>query len=234
VNDMEKSMDTVGQPPRNVEEAMRTGIDRRTMLKAAAAAGVFAGTWVAPRIETLGFAPAGAMTQCIVTNEANQDLNSNQSNNTYVSTGFTQCTDTTQHLSFGNQGNSGPDEILFKNPTANCTSITVQTAPADCNTTDPNRFDPDQSGFKVFISATNGTGCSNCKLVQVVIFNSNRTTIFATFTALANGTTPCGTGTPPAILVQLGPSGPPGAQCITPSDARLAARLSCSGVQHCT
>src|SRR2546422_10064663 len=93
-------------------ETIGTGraIDRRTMLKAAAAAGVVVGTWVAPRIETLGFAPAAAMTMCVITSPANEDLNANQNNNTYVSSGFTACSDSAQRISFGSSGNA-PNHI---------------------------------------------------------------------------------------------------------------------------
>ena len=112
VNNMDESMDKVDQ------NARRAGLDRRTMLKAAVAAGAIAGTWIAPRIESLGFAPAGAATVCPLTSEA--DLSSNNSGNTYVTLGYDNC-----GFSYGDASQGNPDFLSINVPGLNCT-FTVQ------------------------------------------------------------------------------------------------------------
>ena len=125
VNDMDSANENLHEPLGTVEKAARPGIDRRTMLKAAVATGTVAAVWVAPRIESFGFAPAFAATMCTVTNDVNDDLQTNQSGNTYVSPGFTGCGE-----SLGSSGNNAPDTITLNNPTTTCTSGDRQ--PANC------------------------------------------------------------------------------------------------------
>ena len=214
-----------------MDDAVRTGIDRRTMLKAAAVAGTFAGTWVAPSIRTLGFAPAAAATMCTVTNPVKDDLNSNSSGNTYVSTGHVRC-----GQSFGNSGGQ-QDTIVFTNPTANCNRITVGTIPLDCppNNGSGDILDPDQSGFAVVIVSTQDAAghpgaCGNCTISRATIHSStggnNRGPLVP---GIGNPftmpyMTACGTG------VRVEPTG--GCAAI-PSDARLAVTLSCSTTGPC-
>jgi hypothetical protein len=197
------------------------------MLKAAVATGTIAATWVAPHIETFGFAPAFAATMCTVTNQAKDDLNSNGSNNTYVSPGHTAC-----NQSFGSQGNSGPDTITISNPTSTCASFTVRTQPQDCtNGPGGNRFDPDASGFYVVPYSSSGT-CP-CTITAVFVFlpsNNNRNNPDFTFTAATNGIPGCATGsssngpTGPGIKVDL--------PCL-PSSSRVAVQISCSTTGTC-
>jgi hypothetical protein len=232
VNDMNESNDTAEEPLGAIEKALRTGLDRRTMLKAAVATGTIAATWVAPHIETFGFAPAFAATMCTVTNNVNDDLNSNQSANTYDSPGRPHC-----GQSFGSQSNSGPDTITISNPTSTCTSFTVRTQPEDC-TTGPgsNRFDPDVSGFVVVPYSHIGT--CDCTITAVFIFKpgSTRATPSYTFTSVANGFAGCATGsstngpTGPGIKVEF-PQG--GIDCPLPSQTRMAVQISCTTTGHC-
>jgi hypothetical protein len=221
---MDESRDTGDQSADVVGSVRRAGVDRRTMLKAAVAAGAFAGTWVAPRIETFGFAPAAAATLCTITNDANDDLNSNESDNTYVSTGRIRCGDS-QSQSFGNSGGQ-PDRIVFDDPNATCDKFVVRTIPEDCNQTVGDFLDPDLTGFAVVEEPSEhvGTGCDECQITQVVIYNSNRSAILATFTQVANPFPGC-PGTGPGIRVVL--------PCDTPSNARLAVRITCTGVVLC-
>jgi hypothetical protein len=209
-------------------DKINTGIDRRTMLKAAVATGVIGGTWVAPRIETLGFAPAAAATMCPITNDAKDDLNSNDADTSYVSAGFTGC-----GQSFGNSGQQQDTiKITFVNPVVDCDSITVGTIPVDCPP-DPNDGDipdPDISGFAVVIVSSEGTACGNCTIQQATIHSStggnNRGPLVPNIGNPFNTPyiTACGTG------VLVNPTPP----CSNiPSDARLAVTLLCSGVVAC-
>jgi hypothetical protein len=212
------------EPPEGVaEKALRSAIDRRTMLKAAVATGTIAATWVAPRIETLGFAPAAAATFCQVTNLEGNDLHSNGSNNTYLSTGHTRC-----GQSFGSP--NSVDTILFNNPTANCLSFTVGTIPLDCPTIAANGDfrDPDTSGFAVVKVSSSGTGCSNCTILRATIHSSTGGHRGPPLPGVGNPfmtpyMTTCGTG------VRVEPT-----TCTLGSDARLAVTLSCAGVVVCT
>ena len=223
VTNMDDSMDSGEQPLGPVDRALRTGVDRRTMLKAAVAAGAVAGTWVAPRIQTLGFAPAAAATFCMVTNTENNDLNSNNSNTTYVSTGHVRC-----GISFGPSANH-QDTISFSNPTANCTNITVGTIPLDCppNNGSGDVFDPDASGFAVVMVSSSGSGCSNCTIHHATIFSSTGGHRGPPLAGIGNPfatpyMTTCGTG------VRVEPT-----SCAIPSNARLAVTLSCTGTVTC-
>src|SRR5687768_16559269 len=79
MNNMDESMGTIDEP---LGSSTRGGfltkatIDRRMMLKAAVATGTIAATWVAPRIQTLGFAPAAALgTPCVFLSPENQHKN---------------------------------------------------------------------------------------------------------------------------------------------------------------
>ncbi|MCA1844599.1 MAG: hypothetical protein LC792_15695 [Actinobacteria bacterium] len=206
-----------------MDESTGTGLDRRTMLKAAVAAGVVAGTWVAPRIETLGFAPAAAATVCNVTNDEHDDLNSNGSNNSYVSTGHVRC-----GQSFGNSG-GGQDTITFAHPTSNCTSITVGTIPLDCPPSNGSGdvVDPDTSGFAVVFVSSSGTGCGNCQILQATIHSSSGGHRGPPLPGVGNPfNTPymtlCGTG------VRVEPT-----TCNLGNDARLAVTLRCTGTVAC-
>src|SRR5256885_14991056 len=118
---MDESMDTDEQRPGRVDKALRTGLDRRTMLKAAVATGTIAATWVAPRIETFGFAPAAAAgTPCIILSSASDDENSNSGkNDCKVGPNYPPpCCG----VNFGNNGGA-PDRFTFNNPVTGCTQI---------------------------------------------------------------------------------------------------------------
>ena len=221
MNNMDESMDAVEQSLAGA----RTGVDRRTMLKAAVAAGTIAGTWVAPRIQTLGFAPAGAATQCIIMNPAGADLQSNQNDNTYVSATYTRCPGN-QSMSYGSSANA-VDTISIVNPVPGCT-FTVRLVPADCNNTHTNRFNPDFTGFAVVVAPATAADpdCAACTLVEVVIFEQDRTTIVETFNNIDDPfAQTCGNG----ILVEL--------PCDIEEgnvETRLAIRISCDVVGPCT
>ena len=231
------------EPAHNGETVGRAGVDRRTMLKAAVATGVVAGTWVAPRIETFGFAPAGAATICQIENPSTDDLNSNLSNNTYFSSGRVRC-----GHSFGPSGGQ-PDRIVFKgkgnNPfLPNCDQVVVRTRPEDCPPVpvpgNDQVLDPDISGFAVVIDNAAGQtdpDC-NCRVTKVTIYSSNRASIIATFDITTNpglaytcntagGGVPAGGGPPngPGIRVNL--------PCNIDSDARLAVTISCTTTGAC-
>jgi hypothetical protein len=231
VNDMNNAKDDVDEPRGTVEKAARSVLDRRTMLKAAVATGTVAAVWVAPRIETFGFAPAFAATMCTVTNDENDDLQTNQSGNTYVSFNLTGC-----GQSLGSSGNNAPDTITLDNPTTTCTSFTVRTQPLDC-TTGPaqNRFDPDISGFAVVPYSS--VGACACTITAVFVFKpgSTRATPDFTFTSMANPFAGCPTGSS-----TNGPTGPgiqvnfSGVNCPLPSQTRMAVQITCSTTGSCT
>lgn len=229
MSDMNESMDTGDQPLGSSGRGdflMKAAIDRRVMLKGAVAAGVFAGTWVAPHIETFGFAPAFAATMCTVTNDEKKDLQSNDSNNTYVSPGHTSC-----GQSFGSSSAAAPDTITILDPTSTCASYTVRTQPQDCVNAPPAvRYDPDASGFVVVPYQSSGT--CDCTITSVFVFKpgSTRANPDFTFTSVTNGTPGCPTGsstggpTGPGIKVDL--------PCLAPK-SRLAVQITCSTTGHC-
>ena len=204
-------------------EALETGrgIDRRTMLKAAAAAGVFAGTWVAPRIETLGFAPAAAAgTPCIILSPASFDKNSHDSSDCKKGNTIPPpCCG----QSFGDSGNSNPDRFVFSNPVTGCTSITVRTIDLQCTVSG---FDPDVGSFGVIIESFTETtpgACSKCTIKDAVLVTSSGRMIQNP--PLNNGSFVCaagvgGTGVNTSVLCT---------DTRLNSSSRLAVRLACIG-----
>lgn len=190
------------------------GVDRRTMLKAAAAAGVAGATWTAPRIETLGFAPAGAATPCTILSPESEDKNSNQGQNIYCSPvgTFPCCSE-----SFGNQGNQ-PDRFVFTNPFEGCASVVVRMIPLDCELPPPNSdLDPSIARFALVIESQSA-GC-NCVVQEGVLLESS---MRFERKQMNNGPSPCLQGGVDSSIA-----------CDDPiytdvgSDARLAVRIAC-------
>jgi hypothetical protein len=198
------------------------------MLKAAVATGTIAATWVAPHIETFGFAPAFAATMCSVTSPANDDLHGNSGSMTYTSFAHSSC-----GQSFGSSASSHPDTITFVNPTSTCASFTVRTQPEDCaDAPPPIRYDPDVSGFVVVPYDSSGT--CNCSITAVVIYSTPNTPAnpdFPPFTSMANPFVGCPTGsatngpTGPGIRVNL--------PCTINSNSRMSVQISCTTTGHC-
>jgi hypothetical protein len=215
VNDMDESIDTAHSG---------RGIDRRTMLKAAVVAGTFAGTWVAPRIESLGFSPAAAAgTPCIILSPASDDKNANSAQN-YCPISTKPCCG----QSFGSNGQI--DRFTFTNPAPNCSQIVVRTIALDCNANNsqPQR-NPDVGQFAVIIESATGSGCGVCTILDAVLLDTSHRTILE---SLNNGPVAC----PPAGPIGNGVDA--SIACNDPnlaSSARLAVRLSCvTGVPGCT
>jgi len=157
---MEQGMDPVEHPADDAEGHLRTGLDRRTMLKAAVAAGTIAGTWVAPRIQSLGFAPAAAAgTPCDVLSPTGDDKQSQSGQFQCPSPGMC-CTQ-----SFGSANNT-IKRFTFTNPVANCAEIVVRTVSLNC----ADNRNPDIGQFGLIIESTNGSGCSVCTIQNAVIF----------------------------------------------------------------
>ena len=216
VNDMTDPNGNVAESPGTVEGARQTGVDRRTMLKAAVAAGTVAAVWVAPHIETFGFAPAFAATMCTVTNASNLDLQTNSSMNSYPPGGCGQSMGTPNNI----------DTIVFSQPTTTCTSFTVRSIPLDCT----NNLDPDIAGFAVV--PYDHVGACDCAVTAVFAFvPSHRNNPDFTFTAMANPFAGCPTGsatsgpTGPGVTVHL--------PCTISSSTRLAVQITCSTTGAC-
>jgi len=227
VNNMDESMDPVEQPLVGLEKALRAGVDRRTMLKAAVATGTIAATWVAPRIQTLGFAPAAAAgTPCIILSPASEDENSNSGkNDCKVGSSYPPpCCG----VNFGNNGGS-PDRWTFNNPVTGCTQIVVRSIGLDCNAA---LVDPDAGQFAVIIesfSETTSGACAKCKIMDAVLVDSSNRAI--QLPPLDNGPVQCG---PPGLIGSgVNASVSPCSRVL--SSSRLAVRLSCiGGTAGCT
>lgn len=232
VNEMNDSMDSVERTG-VIGRALGTSLDRRTMLKAAVAAGTVAGTWVAPRIESLGFAPAGAATPCIRLSPEADDKNSNDAD-AYCEPNATPCCG----QSFGSNGTSA-ERFTFSNPgPTGCTEIVVRTISLDCNTTEgggapPRPTNPDVGQFALIIESFTETtpgACANCQILDAVLIDSQQRTVLASYNNGAfscpsiPGANPIGDGIDASI------------DCDDPllmSDARLAVRLTCTVVGTC-
>ena len=245
MSDINESTDGVEQPLGSSGRGdflTKAAIERRTMLKGAVAAGVFAGTWVAPHIETFGFAPAAAATQCQQDNPAVNDLNRNVSGNTYVSAGYTPCTTgrgsfgnvgQVDRIQFGGGGNNGP------NPPG-CSKVVVRTVPTDCATTGSDLENPDITGFAVVIDnapgQTDQSATCQCSVQKVTIYQSNGTTTFATVTLnMVNAFAGCA-GSPyftgPGIRMDATTMGTD--PCNIPAGYRIRVTISCSSTGPCT
>lgn len=213
MDDINESPDTVEQPGSSgrVDRALRTGLDRRTMLKAAVATGTIAATWVAPRIETLGFSPAAAAgTPCVILSPGSDDRNSNSGGN--------DCPVVTKPCCGQSFGNAGQIErFTFANPVANCSQIVVRTVTLDaaCDVSNKN---PDVGQFALVIESTTGTGCGACTVMDgVLVASSGR----AVLKHMNNGPVACLSG---GVDASLSCSDP-----LLTSSARLAVRLKCLG-----
>jgi hypothetical protein len=224
MNSMDEPMDTTEQPLDGVDKALRTGLDRRTMLKAALATGTIAATWVAPHIETFGFAPAGAATVCPLT--SNDNTHSNCGQNTYVSppTLPPGCMQ-----SFGSQGNQF-QTITINHPTSTCNSFTVRFIPADCTMPGPTNpdphYNPDISGFAVVFDSSDpappSTAC-DCKITKALIYKPSNHDINnpdQTFTMPS----PCADAHG-GIQVNL--------DCDLTCNSRIAVVIECTTTGHC-
>ncbi len=211
MNNMDESMDTVRQPAGVAENGPHTGVDRRTMLKAAVAAGTIAGTWVAPRIETFGFAPAGAATPCVILSPVADDKQSQS--------GQSDCpiVEPCCGQSFGPAGQI--DRFTFTDPAPNCEEIVVRTVALNC---DPSLRNPDVGQFGVIIESTSGEGCGVCQIKDAVIIESSMRTVLGE--PLNNGPISCpGAGTPgTGVDASIACDDPR----LVPS-SRLAVRLTC-------
>jgi len=173
MNNMDDSMEA-DQPFGPVDRSPRIGVDRRTMLKAAVAAGTVAGVWVAPRIETLGFTPAAAAgTPCPVEDNGTVDINTN-SGSSDCPLGGPNPQPLPHHCCGMSAGDNGKIEFWFFG-TANggttpvipgCQSITVQSITLDCSKTNKN---PDVGQMGLAIVGTSGeAACSNCRIETIV------------------------------------------------------------------
>ena len=226
MDDTNESMDTVEQPPASSGRGdflTKAAIDRRVMLKGAVAAGVFAGTWVAPRIQSLGFLPAAAAgTPCIILSPKSDDKNSHDSSECTVPTpppstkGFVhQCCG----QSFGSSSSSQVDDFTFKNPVANCSEIVVRLVSLPCGTTN---LDPDVGQFGVVISSATGTNCGACTIKEAVIIESSGRTVLDP--PINNGPIACDLGFGNGIDASVACN-----DTRLVSSSRLAVRLACIG-----
>jgi hypothetical protein len=225
MDDINESPGTVEQPGSSgrVDRALRTGLDRRTMLKAAVATGTIAATWIAPRIETLGFAPAAAAgTPCIILSRQTDDTNQNN--------GGQDCPipTPTKPCCGSSWGDAGKVETFtFNNPVANCTQIVVRTVTLDCDTGNKN---PDVGQTGLIIQSASGAGCSNCRILDGVIISASGRQVLQ---SLNNATIQCPSG--PFALVGSGIDA--SVACNNPllvSSSRFAVRLTCNLVTgHC-
>jgi len=201
------------------QDAVSSRVDRRAMLKGAAAASAAAAVWVAPRIESLGFSPAGAGvpagTPCVILSHEDDDTNSNS--------GTSYCPIVTEPCCGQNYGNNGNVETFtFANPAPNCTSIVVRTIGLDCNfgTGNPER-NPDVGQQAVVIESATGAGCGACQVLDGVLIASSGRTVLQ---SLNNGAFAC----PPAGFIGDGVDA--SILCTNPllaSDARFAVRITC-------
>jgi hypothetical protein len=235
VNNMDESVETVEQAGGVAERALSTNLDRRTMLKAAVAAGTIAGTWVAPRIQSLGFAPAGAATPCVTLSDAADDLNSNEAD-AYCEPDPNACCG----QSFGDNGTV--ERFTFSNPpAAGCTEIVVRTISLDCNASDaggqpPQPRNPDVGQFALVIESFEETvpgACNNCFILSAVLVDSQNRTIlkeygvpnsFSCDATAMPGPDPIGNGLDASLA------------CDDPllmSDARLAVKIVCNVSGEC-
>jgi len=255
VNNMDESTDRVEHVTGVTEKAWRASVDRRTMLKAAVATGTIAATWVAPRIETFGFAPAGAATVCTFTNEAKDDLQQNSADTTYVSTSATnpgpartRCPGNGSS-SFGSSSATTPDRIQFGShnkpllPGTNCTTFTVRTRPQDCPpTSSTNVNDPDNTGFAVVVDLQNSDAACDCHIDHVTIgpveTRANPTTkIFLMFTPAADPYLACTTAlngvpaTGPGVLIDFDKYNVD--PCTVDADARISVTIVCNTAGSC-
>lgn len=196
------------------------------MLKAAAAVGVAGATWSAPRIETLGFAPAAAAgTPCTILSPVSDDKNSNAADEDKVycsSVGtFPCCTEGPSN--FGNKGGKF-DSWTFENPHPGCTEIVVHMVPLDCNTSSPNTEDPSLARMAAVIASTEGT--CNCTVLEGVLLQSSGRVERKT---MNNGPSTC---LQDGVDISLACNDP--VLLAVGSDARLAVRISCiTGVPGC-
>jgi hypothetical protein len=180
VNNMDESVNTVEQPAGRVERALSTGLDRRTMLKAAVATGTIAATWVAPRVETLGFTPAAAAgTPCPVTDNGSVTINANNASNAFCpAPGPALCCG----QAAGNQGQA--EQWFFGMPNATpavpvipgCDSITVRSISSNC-TADNN---PDIGQMALAITAISpsdaNSTCRDCTIHSITYVGGNTST----------------------------------------------------------
>lgn len=201
----------------------RSGMDRRTMLKAAVATGAATAVWVAPRIETLGFAPAGALgTPCDILSKASDDKNSNLGTAYCSRVGTFDCC----NHSFGNSGGQ-LDRWTFEGPVPGCNSLVVALVPLDCEParggTPPNPQDPSLARMGLVILSKDGT-CP-CTIKEGVLLQSSGRVERKT---MNNGPMTCDyTGAVAGSGVDIS------LRCNDPvllavgSDARLAVRITC-------
>jgi hypothetical protein len=152
-----------------VEDKSGKGIERRELFKrSAVAAGAGALVWAAPRIETLGFAPANAASGIVVTSPATDDKNQNSGGSAYCAPGgpFTCCS-----TNWGSASTSQAKLWTFANPKAGCTEVVVQLIPWDCTASNV----PDIATCAVKIVSQTGT--CNCSLFSVLLKKSNNTIV---------------------------------------------------------
>lgn len=191
------------------------GVSRRRALQAVAGAGVGAAVWTAPRIDTLGFAPAGAShfgSQCVILSPASDDKNSQLGQNFCSTPGVTCC-----GQSFGNAGQV--ETFTFLNPTPTCSKVVVRTIPLNCDATEKN---PDVGQFAVVISETVGT--CDCTVLDAVLVASSGRAIVAEFN---NGPKTCGTMTGVDGSIPCDQAG-------LFASSRLAVRITCQAGVGCT
>ncbi len=217
MGDDEQTMADSGSQP-------RSGVNRRTALKAAAGVGTAALVWTAPRIDTLGFAPAGAShfgSQCVILSPASDDKNSNDDDNAFCpNPAATSCCG----QSFGNEGQI--DRFTFLNPTPTCSKLVVRTISLNCSLDDPNGNvpkpkNPDLGQFAVVIESTTGT-CECTVLDGVLVASSGREVL----KSLNNGPSTClGDGVDASLACD---------DVLLTSSSRLAVRITCESGIGCT
>lgn len=201
----------------------RSRVDRRTMIKSAAAVGAGAVAWSAPRIETLGFTPAAAATPCIILSPFSFDKNSQSGQNDCPIPAPAPCCE----LSFGNAGQV--ERFTFTNPVVNCSQIVIRTITQDC---DAGKKNADAGQFGVIIESVTGDGCGVCTVLDAVLVASSGR---AVVTSSNDGPLSC----PPAGVIGDGVKASflcedvPDPTAVVPS-SRLAVRITCvSGNPGC-
>jgi hypothetical protein len=222
VKNMDGSMDTMEPALGGAGEAAHGGVDRRTMLKAAVAAGTVAAVWVAPRVETLGFAPAAAAgTPCLVMDNGSVTINTNSGNGTYCPNTSGLCC----NMSAGNKGQT--EQWFFGTATTpvipGCTSITVQSISTDCTAND----NPDVAQMALAIVATSGSTCNQCTIHDIVYVGGNPNPPPSDVTVIATPIT--------CASFPLGAANVSVSSCNLRANSRVRVRLRCTiQTGHCT
>jgi len=201
------------------ERAGRQGLSRRKMLAVSAAAG--AAVWAAPHIETLGFAPAGALpcgpgSTITFTSDSQDDKNANSNANAYCDSNVahTCCAKGSSGTqTFGNASGHF-DTWTFTNPIANCGTVVVTMVPLDCSdqSSQPKSSNANYGQFAIIMTRHDNCNCE----VAGGYFRNNGTIVPGTPFECTSGT-------------NIGPGkNISQTQCNLPSSTRLAVQINCT------